>query len=95
MQARDLKRPFRHTGFVLDCINAVLCIGVVALAVFILMDFRKFLFLFPFLFLLATVEQFVLAIKYMLRKMTHRAALLYIMGIIMAGITVLSMITTF
>ncbi|MCD8119157.1 MAG: hypothetical protein LUE29_06725 [Lachnospiraceae bacterium] len=89
------KKTFRHTGFALDCVNAALCIGVVILAVVILLDFRKYMFLFPILFLLATLEQFVLGVKYMLRQYVGRAAILYITGIIMGGITVLSMITTY
>lgn len=89
------KKTFRHTGFALDCVNAALCIGVVVLAVLILMNFRGFMFLFPILFLLATLEQFTLGLKYMLRQYVGRAAILYITGIIMAGITILSMITTY
>lgn len=91
----EARKKFRHTGFVLDCVNATLCLGVVVLAVVILLDFKNRMFLFPFLFLLATAEQFVLGVKYMLRQMVGRAAILYIAGIVMAGITVLSMITTF
>lgn len=89
----EKRKPFRYTGFILDLLNMGIGLAVMILAVLICINMKQFRTLFPMVFLLASGMNYLLSIKYMLRKEYSRTVLLFIGGICFSVMTAISVLT--
>ena len=93
MAQKQKRRPFRHTGFVLDCINIIICLVILVMAMLLVGNMERFQILFPMIFLAVSIQNFVLGVKFLLRGNSTRTGVLFAIGFVMCGITILSMLT--
>ena len=76
----------------IDSVNIVLCVLVLISGIFLLIDVKKYIFMFPLLFLLAAIMNACLGIKKY--KMDEYAAciILFIAAVLLLGLSVFSLI---
>lgn len=89
----EKRKPFRYTGFILDLLNTVAGLAVIILAVLICVNMKEFRTLFPVVFLCAAGMNFLMAIKYMLRREYSKTVFLFIGGMVFALFTMVSVLT--
>lgn len=85
----EKKRKFRKLGPIIDKINIVLSIGILVSGIILLLDFRKYAFVFPVMFTIAALMNLLLAFKCYKMSELGRAIMLFIAFI---GLTILSVI---
>ena len=86
------KRPFRHLGKVVDIINIILSVVVIACAVIVALNRAENLFLFPVIFLCTAMINLVLAIKYYKRRDSFRVITLGIGFLMFFGFGIFTLI---
>ena len=86
------KRPFRYLGRIVDGINIVLALVVVACAVLVLMDTAGNMLLFPVIFFCTALMNMTLSIKYYKRKETGKTVMLILGFILFMAIGIASLV---
>ena len=93
MAKNSLRRnTWRQYGKLIDTINFILCILILISGIVLMIDVKKYMFMFPVIFLLAAVMNGCLGVKKY--KMDEYAAciMLFIAAVMLLGLSVFSLI---
>jgi hypothetical protein len=86
------RSSWRQRGMLIDFINIIICILVIIAGIFLLINYEKYMIMFPVIFMLAAVMNFCLGIKKY--KMDEYAACLvsFVAAIILIALSVFALI---
>ena len=93
MAKNSLRRnTWRQRGRLIDTINFILCILILISGIILMIDVKKYIFIFPVMFLLAAIMNGCLGVKKY--KMDEYAAciMLFIAAVVLLGLSVFSLI---
>lgn len=93
MAKNSLRRnTWQQRGRLIDTINFILCILILVSGIILMVNVRKYMFMFPVMFLLAAVMNACLGVKKY--KMDEYAAciMLFIASVVLLGLSVFSLI---
>lgn len=91
MDLKRKKQTFRYLGQVIDCINVLMAIIIVAAAIILAIDVKKFMFLFPVVFMASSIMNIAIGVKSYKRKKTSAAIGSWIMGAVMLAIAIFAL----
>lgn len=95
MKLYDSGKNYRYLGRLIDHINAVIGIIIILLAVMLVIDVEKYLFLFPVLFTTSAVMNILLAYKYLKMNDMLRALILTVAFVALTIISIIGYIVCF
>lgn len=86
------RSSWRQHGMMIDFINLILCVLILAAGIFLLIDVHKYMFLFPAIFLLSGIMNGSLGIKKY--KMDEYAAcvIAFLGAVILVGLSIFTLI---
>ena len=86
------RNTWRQHGRLIDTINFILCILILVSGIILMIDVRKYMFMFPVIFLLAAVMNGCLGVKKYKMDEYAGCILLFIGAVILLGFSVFSLI---
>lgn len=92
MDLKRKKHTFRYLGQVVDAINILMAIVIVISAVLLAINVKEYMILFPVVFTSSAIMNIALGVKNYKRKKVSSSILSWIMGAVMLGLAIFSLV---